>query len=169
MGYSFHSGLLGRERYFSQPVDMTLGKGHFGYARSLELVFVNDRQSSRIYGIIAVVPAPVKVIVLNDNGITPIADRTPTDGVVAPVPVDPCRTPRTRRDPVPSQTETPVPSAVVADTPSPTHRGNPGPTAGRVPQPSSIVVGAPGVVIDMRNPDITVGGLINPSAVVGKL
>jgi hypothetical protein len=53
----------------------------------------------------------------------------------------------------------------MADAPSPARIGYPGPTANRIPHPSSIVIRPPGVVINIRDPDITVRGLISPTTV----
>jgi hypothetical protein len=38
-----------------------------------------------------------------------------------------------------------------------------------MPAPSSIVVGSPGVVIDIRNPHISIGRFIDPISVIGQL
>jgi hypothetical protein len=115
-----------------------------------------------------VTPTPIKIVVADDNRIAVVTDRTPTDVVVSTVPVDPCWTPRTPRDPVPPQTKPPVPSAIMADAPSPRRIGNPGPATDWVPQPSSIVIRSPGMVVDLRHPYITIRGLINPITIGGK-
>jgi hypothetical protein len=57
----------------------------------------------------------------------------------------------------------------MTDAPTPTCIGDPGPTADWIPQPSSIVIRPPGLVVNTRNPDITIRGLISPTTIGGKL
>ena len=114
-----------------------------------------------------IIPA-VKVIVHNDDRITIVTDRTPTDIGRPAVPMYPGGSPATTWNPVPSQSKPPVPSPVMADAPTPGFVRNPAPTEGQMPAPSSIVIGPPGVVIDMRYPNVSIGRLIDPVTVIGQ-
>ncbi len=62
-----------------------------------------------------------------------------------------------------------MPAAVMVGAPSPGFVGNPGPAADRIPSPAAVVVRAPIIDMDLGNPDITVGSLVNPVAVLGEL
>jgi hypothetical protein len=116
--------------------------------------------------IISVIIPIVKVVVKDDNRTIVITQRTPADIIHPAIPVHPGRPPTPGRDPIPSQAESPVPSAIMGNTPSPRLIGTPCPATDRVPDPSSMVVGPPRVVVDIRNPDIPIGSFIHPITIV---
>jgi len=111
----------------------------------------------------------IKIVVDDDHRISIIAQRTPADIIVTPVPMNPSRTPNSMRNPVPTQAQPPVPSAVVVNSPSPRLVGNPIPANKRIPVPSSIIVRPPIAVIDIGNPDIAIGLFVDPASVVSQL
>lgn len=114
--------------------------------------------------------AIVKVIVDENAGVVIPAERTPAAVVIAPVPIYPGRTPGLMRNPVPAQAEPPTPAAVMVNGPTPRFRGDPGPTAERIPIPVTVVVRPPiRIGMNVRHPDIAIGPLIGPIAVVCQL
>lgn len=126
---------------------------------------MDDSQGPRSSGIIRPMVAIIKIIVDDDDRAVVPAERTPADIIVAPIPVNPSRTPMTVGNPIPPQPQTPMPAAVMIDTPAPGLGRNPGPAAERIPDPAAIIIGPPIGVIDSRNPDIAVWPFVNPGAV----
>ncbi len=120
-------------------------------------------------GIVLIVIPPVEVIVDDDHRAVIVAQGAPANIVISVIPVNPGWSPVSGGNPIPSQAETPVPTAVMGYTPSPRLIGNPCPSANWIPYPSSVVIGPPGVVVNIGNPNITVWPLIGPTAVIIQL
>jgi len=108
----------------------------------------------------------IKVVVHYDYRPVVPAKRAPTDIVIMPPPVDPCRPPVMMRNPVPAESEPPVPAAVMINGPSPGLRRNPGPSDHRVPDPAAVKVWPPVERTHIRHPYVTIRILVNPTAVV---
>jgi len=119
--------------------------------------------------IMATIMPPIKVIVHDHNRMSVITQRTPPDIMGAPAPVNPGWPPNSGRDPVPTEIPSPVPSSVMCDTPSPGIVRHPGPSDKRIPAPSSVVIRPPIMIDNIRNPDISVRPLVNPTAVISQL
>jgi hypothetical protein len=119
-------------------------------------------------GVIRVIVPTIEAIIDNNHRAVVIAQRAPTDIIVSVIPVHPGWPPSSGRDPVPSQVNSPMPSAVVRNTPAPWFIGAPCPSTNGIPDPSSMVIGPPGVVVDIGNPNVSIGPLIHPSAIVGQ-
>lgn len=111
---------------------------------------------------------PVKVVVHDHHGMPIITERTPPDIIVPPAPVDPSWSPDSRGYPVPTETPSPVPPSIMGDTPSPWIIRHPRPPHGRIPAPSSVIIRPPLMMDHIRNPDIPVSPLVNPTAIVGQ-
>lgn len=111
---------------------------------------------------------PVKIIVHNHYGMPVITERTPPDIIVPPVPMDPSGSPDSCRYPVPTETPSPVPPSIMGDTPSPWIIRHPRPPNDRIPVPSSVIIRPPHIMDHIRNPDIPIGPLVNPTAIVGQ-
>jgi hypothetical protein len=119
--------------------------------------------------IISVRVAPIKGVVDDDNRPVVIAQRTPSDIVISRIPMYPGWAPVSGGYPIPAQSHSPVPASVMGNTPSPGFIRNPSPSTDRIPHPPSIIIRSPGVMIDIRNPDITIGTFVNPLAVIVQL
>jgi hypothetical protein len=111
---------------------------------------------------------PVKNIVDNHNRPVPETQRTPSDGIIAVVPMHPGRPPNGGWNPIPAKGCPPVPAAVPVNNPTPRIMGYPRPTDDRVPHPAAVMVGTPVAVDTIRNPDIAIGRFVNPSAGIGQ-
>jgi len=135
----------------------------------LELIPVNDRKGMGAAGVMSAVISIVEVIVDEDTGVVIPAERAPAAVILTPIPMHPGRAPGIMGDPVPAQAEPPAPAAVMINRPAPGLIRNPGPAALRIPIPVAVVIGPPIVIgIDVGNPDIAVGSLIGPRAVVSQ-
>jgi hypothetical protein len=119
--------------------------------------------------IISVRVVPIKGVVDDDNRPVVIVQRTPSDIVISRIPMYPGWTPVSGGYPIPAKSHSPVPASVMGNTPSPGFIRNPSPSTDRIPRPPSIIIRSPGVMIDIRNPDITIGAFVNPLAVIGQL
>jgi hypothetical protein len=117
-------------------------------------------------GIVFVIMPTVEMVVDDDHRTIVITQRTPAEIIGPVIPVHPGRPPSPGRNPIPAQAKPPVPSAVMGYTPSPRLIRAPRPPADRVPNPSSIIIGPPRVVVNIRDPDITVRSFILPPAVI---
>ena len=108
----------------------------------------------------------IETVVDNNHRAIIVTQRAPAQVIGSVVPVHPGRPPTPCGDPVPSQATPPMPSAVMGNTPSPRLIRTPCPPADRVPNPSSMIIGPPGIVVDIRNPHIPIGSFIHPPSVV---
>ncbi len=135
----------------------------------MKLIPVDNRKSSGVSRVIRMMVAVIKIIVDDDNRSIVPTQGAPSNIIVAPIPMDPSRTPITGGNPVPAETKTPVPSAIMVNTPSPGFVGHPGPAANRIPNPATVIIGTPIRINDIRYPDIAIRPFINPVAVGFKL
>jgi hypothetical protein len=119
--------------------------------------------------VISAVVSSIKTVVDDNNRAVVITQWTPADMIIPRVPVNPRWSPITGRNPIPSQTDSPMPSAIMRNTPAPRFIGDPCPSGNRVPNPSSMIIGPPGIMVDLRYPDISIGAFIHPTSVVGQL
>jgi hypothetical protein len=87
--------------------------------------------------------------------------------IISAIPVDPARTPDPVGNPIPTEPKPPVPSSIMVNAPSPGIRGYPIPTYNRIPDPSSIIIRPPIIINMVRDPDISIGLLVNPTSVIG--
>ncbi len=117
-------------------------------------------------GIMAPMIPSVKVIVHDHNRTAVVTQRTPADIIRVPVPVDPGRAPDSGGNPVPAEIPSPVPPSVMADTPSPGIVRHPGPSDKRIPGPPSVMIRTPNMMDHIRNPNISVRPLVNPTAII---
>jgi hypothetical protein len=137
--------------------------------RVLELVFMNDGESPRVAGVIRAVIAIIEIIIDHDTRIVIPTEGTPAAVIVAPIPIDPARSPNSRGNPIPTHAQPPAPTAIVISTPAPGLRGNPGPPADRIPEPAAVVIRPPVGMVNMGNPDIAIRPFIGPVSVLGQL
>jgi len=114
--------------------------------------------------VIVVVVAVIKIIVDDDHRPVVPAQRTPTDIIITPVPVDPGGPPMPSGNPVPTEAQSPMPPSVMVYTPAPGFVGYPGPATNGIPNPAAIVVRPPVGINDIGHPDIPVWSFINPIA-----
>ena len=110
----------------------------------------------------------VEVVVDDDHRTVPVTQRTPAYVIVSMIPVDPCRPPIARGNPVPTKGCPPVPASIPVRAPTPRIVGNPGPSDYGVPHPAAIVVRPPVRIPHLGNPDISIGRFIHPTAVIGQ-
>jgi len=134
----------------------------------LELVPVDHGQGTGVDGIIRVVKAVVEMVIDDDDRPVVIAEGAPAHEIMVVIPVDPGRAPVDPRDPIPAQVDPPVPPAVMGGAPAPGFGRDPGPSDDGIPGPPAEIVGPPIKVIDIGNPDMSVGLFIDPAAIIGQ-
>jgi hypothetical protein len=144
-------------------------EGHTGDFMRLQLVFADNGQGPGVGGVMGPIIPVVKIIVGEDHGTVIPAQRAPADIIIVVIPVDPTGPPVISGNPVPAHSHSPMPSPIVASHPTPGLISDPVPAAVVVPDPPSVIVGPPILIINDRNPDISVRPFINPVAVIGEL
>jgi hypothetical protein len=129
---------------------------------------VDHGQGTGVDRIIRVAVAVIEMVIDDDDRAVIIAEGAPAHVIMIIIPVDPGRAPVGPRDPIPAQVRPPVPPAVMGGAPAPGFRGDPGPTDDGIPGPSAEIVRPPIDVIDIGDPDISVGLFIGPAAVIAQ-
>lgn len=128
----------------------------------MKLMPADDGQSAVVRRGIQFRIAVIKMVVDDDDRTIVPTEWAPADIVVSVIPMNPGRSPGAGGNPVPAQTEAPVPASVVIDAPAPGLVGNPGPAADRIPGPPPVIVGPPIGVGSRRDPNVSVGLLVEP-------
>ena len=119
--------------------------------------------------IIMIVIAAVITIVENHSRIPVITQGTPPIMIIPMIPMHPGRAPMSSGYPIPAQAQPPLPPSIMGNTPAPGVIRNPSPTYDRIPYPAAVPVGAPGIMIYGRNPDIPIFFFIDPAAIISQL
>jgi len=131
-------------------------------------MLVDNGQGPRMEWIIPIVIAPIKMVIDDDHRVAVVAERTPSDIIIATIPMNPGWPPIPSGYPVPAKAPSPMPTSVVINTPSPRLIGDPGPSDDWIPNPSPVKIRPPFMMSNVRNPHISIGTLINPPSVISQ-
>ena len=134
-----------------------------------QLILADDGESARVSRVVSIIMPTIKLVVDDDHRAIVVTQRAPTDIIDSMIPVYPGWPPSPGRDPVPTQADTPVPSAIMGNTPSPWLIRAPCPPADWIPNPSSVVIRSPRVMVDIRDPHVTIRPFIHPPAIIIQL
>jgi hypothetical protein len=129
---------------------------------------VDHGQGTGVDRIIRIAVVVIEMVIDDDDRTVIVAKGAPAHVIMIPIPVHPGRAPVGPRDPIPAQVRPPVPPAVMGGAPAPGFRGDPGPADDGIPGPSAEIVGSPIDVIDIGDPDISIGLFIDPAAVIAQ-
>jgi len=121
-----------------------------------------------VNGIISVIIPAIKSVVDDDSWIVIVTQRAPGYIVIPTMPMYPGRSPISGRYPIPAKTDSPVPTAIMGNAPSPGLIRDPSPSTDGIPDPPALIIRSPRVMVDIGNPDISIGTLVHPTAVIGQ-